>query len=330
MKIVAQELSGRFFKVVVFSLLIVAAIVPTAVAQEKRVRIADISSADQSEFDSIRKAFTSGNPGYDLNYYKEIEIVKSSNNVQVLFVQEIEGVTDQERIANVMVSGGSNAVRESQAIVGDIIILYQKETMVSDKALGLLVFAVPKEPKQELPSFIRPDWDPDITDIPGGCATEIDDYRRILLTWTKDVGKYVYHALNAHRVRIRDSFSHYHPVKGGFDEFYLVQMAEPEAKIFTSVRTALITDPERIRKQDVDGLIEAHHLKTGYLVYIPKGVIHRGFGGALVHVITVPGFIPGSEIGVDHHLRAINERFGLKRRKALPFNREFSASQVIR
>ena len=80
--------------------------------------------------------------------------------------------------------------------------------------------------------MIRPDWDPNITDIPGGCATETNAYRRILLTWKQEVGQYLYHALNAHRVRIMDSFSHYHPVEGGFDEFYLVQMALPDAQYY--------------------------------------------------------------------------------------------------
>ena len=47
-------------------------------------------------------------------------------------------------------------------------------------------------------------------------------------------------------------------------------------------------------------------------------------------MITVPGFIPGSEIGVDHHLRAINERLGLRGERALPFNAEASEGPVVK
>ena len=42
-------------------------------------------------------------------------------------------------------------------------------------------------------------------------------------------------------------------------------------------------------------------------------------GGALVQVISVPGFVPRSEIGVDHHLWAINRQLGLEPPDALPF-----------
>jgi hypothetical protein len=70
--------------------------------------------------------------------------------------------------------------------------------------------------------------------------------------------------------------------------------------------------------------------EVGDLVYLPRGVVHRGFGGVVAQVITVPGFIPGSEIGVDHHLRAINERLDLNVDEALPFNLEASDEEVIR
>lgn len=58
--------------------------------------------------------------------------------------------------------------------------------------------------------------------------------------------------------------------------------------------------------------------------------MHRGVEGVLAQVITVPGFIPGSEIGVDHHLRAINERLNLEGDEALPYNEEHSDKAVIR
>lgn len=316
----------------VFLLLIFTVINPNlkSWAQDNKVKIVNLNTDDKAEFHSIRKVFMTGNPGYDLNYLDDTKLVNSRERTQVVFVQAIEGVTDQEGIANVVVTADPADSRKSQAIVGDIIILNKGEVMQSDIDMGLLVFTVPVAPSQELPTFIRPDWDPNITDVPGGCATEIDDYRRILLTWREDVGKYIYHALNAHRVRIRDSFSHFHPVNGGFDEFYLVQMVEPGGKIFTSEQTTLINQPGKVKKDEVKDLIQAHQLKTGDLVYLPKGVVHRGFGGVLVQVITIPGFIPGSEIGVDHHLRAINQRLGLKGNKALPYNMKSSASPVIR
>ena len=169
-----------------------------------------------------------------------------------------------------------------------------------------------------------------ITDVPGGCATETGAYRRILLTWKDKVGPYLYHSLNAHRVRIMDSFSHYHPVKGGFDEFYLVQMALPEAKLITSTQTSRIENPATVTPEVANSLLQSHSLRVGDLVYLPRGVVHRGVGGVLAQVITVPGFVPGSEIGVDHHLKKINEILQLSRKAKLPLNVEASASAIIK
>ena len=180
----------------------------------------------------------------------------------------------------------------------------------------------------ELPSFLRPDWHPGITDTPGGCATERGAYRRVVLTWLRRNGRFNYRALNAHRVRISDSFTHYHPLDGGFDEFYLVQMLQPGARLLTSTRTEDIV-AESVRADEVDELFESHELRKGELVYIPRGVVHRGLGGVLAHVITAPGFVPGAEIGVDHHLRAINEKLGLRGKRALPLH-EAGARRAIR
>ncbi|NJK83644.1 MAG: hypothetical protein HC912_07325 [Saprospiraceae bacterium] len=189
---------------------------------------------------------------------------------------------------------------------------------------------MPEEFPEHLPLFIRPDWDENITDTPGGCATETGAYRRILLTWLGRVGPYLYHSLNAHRVRIMDSFTHYHPKEGGFDEFYLVQMAMPGAKIITGERVDLVENYEQLSEAQAKALLTITPLHVGDLVYLPRGVIHRGVGGALVQVITVPGFIPKSEIGVDYYLRKINERFDLKGKEALPFNVEASDSIIIK
>ena len=196
--------------------------------------------------------------------------------------------------------------------------------------MSVLLFESPHAFPSEIPSVIRPDWDPNITDIPGGCATETNAYRRILLTWKQEVGQYLYHAVNAHRVRIMDSFSHYHPVEGGFDEFYLVQMALPDASIITSNRVAQITEPMSVTADMAAELLESTSLEVGDLVYLPRGVMHRGIGGVLAQVITVPGFIPGSEIGVDHHLKAINQNLNLSDKQALPYHSDAANGPVIK
>jgi len=300
-------------------------------AQHSEVKIANLGNQDDQEnYQSIRHAFQTRNPGYDLEFLQSVVSVEPAELTQVIFVQKIDGVTNQDVIGNVVITGQSGNSVESETIVGDILILNQGERLNSDSELGLLVFQVPNPPENDLPSIIRPDWDPNITDVAGGCATEIDAYRRILLTWREDVGNYIYHSINAHRVRIRDSFSHYHPVNGGFDEFYLVQMVEPGAKIIISEQTDLIINPEQVEENQVDNLIQEYELAVGDLVYLPRGVTHRGFGGVVTQVITVPGFIPGSEIGVDHHLRAINERLGLDGENALPYNLEASEEEIIK
>jgi len=124
-----------------------------------------------------------------------------------------------------------------------------------------------------------------------------------------------------------DSFSHYHPVEGGFDEFYLVQMAAPTAKILISNHVDQIENNQDLNEKKVDNLIQSYPLKVGDLVYLPRGVMHRGLGNALVQVITVPGFVPGAEIGLDHHLFALHKRF---KNLAVPFNKEASTKAVIK
>jgi hypothetical protein len=300
-------------------------------AQPSTVQITNLGTeADQEKFNSIRKAFQTRNPGYDLTYIQSTRSLNPDNITRVLFVQEIDGITNQDVIGNVTITGPAGESTDSETIVGDILILNEGDRLQTEVNMGFLAFQVPQPPENDLPSIIRPDWDPNITDVPGGCATDIDAYRRILLTWKEDVGNYIYHSINAHRVRIRDSFSHYHPVNGGFDEFYLVQMVEPGAKIITSERTDLITNPDKIEKSQTEELMQEYELEVGDLVYLPRGVTHRGFGGVVTQVITVPGFIPGSEIGVDHHLRAINERLGLEGNNALPYNIEASEEEIIR
>ena len=131
-------------------------------------------------------------------------------------------------------------------------------------------------------------------------------------------------------MRITDSFSHYHPLDGGFDEFYFVQMVQPEGRLIVSGRTEAIESPETVTAEEASSLLETHRLEVGDLVYIPRGVVHRGLGGVLAQVITVPGFRPGAEIGVDHHLRAINESLLLDGANALPYNEAASENATVK
>lgn len=269
-------------------------------------------------FELLRQSFVKRNPGYDLRFIASSQSVDPVASARIAFVQR----------GTAMATLGES--RRSTVDVGDIIMIEAGQSLVSDAPIDLLVFDVPEPFPAEIPAFIRPDWDENITDVPGGCATEEGAYRRILLTWLTKNGTYIYHALNAHRVRITDSFSHYHPIEGGFDEFYLVQMARPESKLIVSRQTGLIEHPEQVSRDDADDLLHEIPLRVGDLVYLPRGLMHRGVGGALVQVITIPGFKPGAEIGVDHHLRKINEHLGLTGEDALPYHEAASLSPVIR
>ena len=285
---------------------------------DSEMKIAHMSEGDQEGFAAIRASFSARNPGYDVTYLSELKGLRKVLEHSVVFIQE---------------GGGTAIVNDrdtSKFSVGDILMLKPGENIKTDSLFSALVFTVPEEAPANIPTFVRPDWDMNITDTPGGCATETNAYRRILLTWLDKVGPYNYHALNAHRVRIMDSFSHYHPKEGGFDEFYLVQMAMPTAKILTSAAVPLIEKPEDVSASAAKALIQSHELKVGDLVYLPRGTMHRGVGGVLAQVITVPGFIPGSEVGVDHHLKKINELLSLQGDDQLPFNEQASSEPVIK
>jgi hypothetical protein len=281
------------------------------------VRVAKLSRGDAAGLAAIREAFVAGNAGYDLSYQDQVTQLPAADQSRIGFVQEGSGTGT--------LAGGSSRVD-----VGDIVLLRPGESLHCDRPVGLLLFQVPEPLPAGLPAFIRADWDPRITDTPGGCATDPGAYRRILLTWSESVGPYVYRALNAHRVKITDSFTHYHPAEGGFDELYLVQLSTPEARLLTSEKLERILDPGRVARAEVPHLLDERTLATGDLVYLPRGVVHRGLGGVVAQVITVPGFIPGAEIGVDHHLRAINERFGVESPDAVPYHRPTSHGPVVR
>ncbi len=286
--------------------------------KKDHIQIVRLSEGDTAGFSNLRATFVERNPSYDLDFFYQVSEILPKEIYRLAFVQNGEG---KAQLSNNQSSAFS---------VGDIIFIDKGQRLTTDSLLDVLVFDVPDPLPNEIPPFIRPDWDPNITDIPGGCATERNAYRRILLTWEDNVGEYLYHALNAHRVRIMDSFTHYHPVQGGFDEFYLVQMALPEAKLITSNQVDLIRQSEKVTKKDTEHLLDTTELQKGDLVYIPRGIAHRGLGGVLTQVITVPGFIPGSEIGIDHHLKAINDKFLLEGKDALPLNESASLSEVIK
>ncbi len=282
------------------------------------MQIVRLGQGETEGFEKIKIDFAKRNAGYQLDYLKGIKQLPALDINRVLFVQEGQ--------PEIKLSNGQT----SKVTVGDILLLEPGVGLIADSALSLLQFIVPDPFPELVPKIIRPDWDPGITDIPGGCATETNAYRRILLTWKQEVAQYQYHALNAHRVRIMDSFSHYHPEEGGFDEFYLVQMALPEARIITSNQVSTIIQPEKVTSAQIKDMLKSTPLGVGDLVYLPRGVLHRGIGGVLAQVITVPGFIPGAEIGVDHHLQSINHRLGLTQNEGLPYNAEAAKTPIIK
>jgi hypothetical protein len=81
---------------------------------------------------------------------------------------------------------------------------------------------------------------------------------------------------------------------------------------------------------DASSLLQSRDLHVGDLIYLPRGTMHRGLGGALVQVISVPGFVPKSEVGVDHHLWAINKALGLRGDQAIPFHMVSARTQVVK
>lgn len=271
-----------------------------------------VALGDTDSFEALRSAFVHNNPGYDLRYHDSVRALAPADVDRVVFVQGPEGRTDAPGVGDILL------VRKGQ-----------RWDLQGDGALSLLAFSLPQPLPLTLPTLIRPDWDTKITDTPGGCATEGDAYRRILLTWKPEVGPYILHALNAHRVRIKNSFSHYHPEDGGFDEFYLVQQAPEGARLLTS-RDVDAIESRSVDREQAKDLIQSHDLHVGDLVYLPRGTMHRGLGGALVQVISVPGFVPKSEIGVDHHLWAINKQLGLQSDQALPFHIVAARTKVVK
>lgn len=290
-----------------------------------RAHLFDDDADGRAAFARVKEHFEAANPGYAMTFLAAATEIAADASSRLVFVQT--PVEEEPAAAEIHTASGATG---TELHVGDIAVLRPGERLTVEPAIAALVFDVPDTPGDGVPAAIRPDWDPDITDVPGGCATETGAYRRILLTWLNDNGPYTFHGLNAHRVRITDSFTHYHPVDAGFDEFYLVQMSNDEDRILTSYHAADIESPETMTPELAGQLFDVHDVRAGDLIYLPRGVIHRGLGGVLAQVITVPGFRPGTEIGVDHHLLAINERLGLEGDDALPYNVEASTEAVVR
>ncbi|MDE2852156.1 MAG: hypothetical protein OXP74_16265 [Acidobacteriota bacterium] len=294
-------------------------------AEVVRAHLFDGDADGQAAFARVKEAFEAANPGYAMTFLAAAAEITAGASSRLVFIQT--PVEEEPAAAEIHTASGATA---TDLHVGDIAVLRPGERLTVEPAIAALVFDVPDTPGNGVPAAIRPDWDPDITDVPGGCATETGAYRRILLTWLNDNGPYTFHGLNAHRVRITDSFTHYHPLDTGFDEFYLVQMSNEEDQLLTSYHAADIESPETMTPELAGRLFDVHDVRAGDLIYLPRGVIHRGLGGVLAQVITVPGFRPGAEIGVDHHLLAINERLGLEGDDALPYNVEASTEAVVR
>ncbi|MXX75435.1 MAG: hypothetical protein F4210_05980 [Holophagales bacterium] len=294
-------------------------------AEVVRAHLFDDDADGRAAFARVKEHFETANPGYAMTFLAAATEIAADASSRLVFVQT--PVEEEPAAAEIHTASGTTG---TDLHVGDIAVLRPGERLTVEPAIAALVFDVPDTPGPGVPAAIRPDWDPDITDVLGGCATETGAYRRILLTWLNDNGPYTFHGLNAHRVRITDSFTHYHPVDTGFDEFYLVQMSNDEDRILTSYHAADIESPETMTPELAGQLFDVHDVRAGDLIYLPRGVIHRGLGGVLAQVITVPGFRPGTEIGVDHHLLAINERLGLEGDDALPYNVEASAEAVVR
>lgn len=275
-------------------------------------------------FAELQQKFEHANPRHQIDWQADV-LASFIASDQVAFVQSGEclasfdgggGGGNDDR------GNGTGGIRGSSQIgIGDVLCMRQGQKWTFTTPVDLLVFTLPRALNENLPAVIRPDWDEAITDTPGGCATEGDAYRRICLTWLGKNGAYLSEQINAHRVRIHDSFTHYHPVDGGFDEFYLVQEAPSGARLIVSDQLHRILDPAKVSPGVAQTLLREIPLHVGDLIYLPRGVVHRGVGGAVVQVITVPGFVPNAEIPVDEEINAINGYLDLPAGEQLPLHR---------
>lgn len=283
-----------------------------------QVRVVNLGPPYDPAFEELRAAFVAANPGYDVDVHYNVSKLDPLPTQRVVFVLQGVGIT----------AGAGGQYRGLE--VGDLVLLRADTTLLVDNKPTLVAFSVPEPFPEGLPTFVQPEMDPLVTNTPGGCATEEGAYRRILLTWKEEVGPYVYHGLNAHLVRITDSFTHYHPVEGGFDELYLVLGATAEARVLTSEHVDWIEKPGAVTRERASELLTSRPLRHGDLVYMPRGTLHRGLGGMVVQVVSVPGFVPNAEIGVDQHLARINAELGLEGADALPLHAPAADAAVVK
>ncbi|HLU38490.1 MAG TPA: hypothetical protein VK081_03840 [Planctomycetota bacterium] len=261
-------------------------------------------TGDPAGFQRLQAAFVQRNPGYRVWHARDVSRIDATESLAVFFHRG---------------AGTVRAAREeSPFAVGDVALLRPGETLATDAPFDAVLFALPFGLPRALPTLLRPDHDPRLTDQPGGCADAPDAYRRVLLTWQEGPSGFVLRGLNTHRVRMDDSLSHYHPHDVGHDELYLVQDARPGAAVLHSDRVDRILAADTLTREEARSLIRRVSVATGDLVYIPRGEMHRAVAGVLAHVIAVPGFRPGGEVPLDAALQRINARLGLAGHDSLP------------
>lgn len=261
-------------------------------------------NGDPEGFRRLQSAFVQRHPGHRLWHVRGATRVDATESL-VVFFHGGEGEACCQRATSFFG-------------VGDVALLRPGDSLSASSPFDAVLFALPQPLPEALPTFLRPDHDPEFRDQAGGCATEPGAYRRAVLTWE---GPYALSGLNTHRVLMVDSLSHFHPIEGGHDEFYLVQEAGAGAALLHSNRVARILAPETVTRDEVATLVRRIPLQRGDLVYVPAGEMHRAVAGVLAHVIAVPGFLPGAEIGLDDHLQRINKALALRGDEALPVRR---------
>ncbi|MBI5851075.1 MAG: hypothetical protein HZB39_08610 [Planctomycetes bacterium] len=274
---------------------------------------------DAAALTAVNERLHAQRPGYALEFTGPVRSLPAAGTSRIAFVH----ASDARAHATL---GATRA----EIGLGDAIALRAGSAVELDAPLAFVVVSVPDAFDDAVPGFLRPDADPRLRDAPGGCATESDAYRRVMLTWSSANGPYLSHAVNCHRVRMVDSFSHYHPIDGGFEELYLVHDVRPGGRLLWSPDVARIESPASVDRATALTLVRSTSLVAGDLVFIPRGTMHRAVGGVLAHVVTIPGFVPAREIGVDHHLRAIDERLGLVGDEALPYHVAASLAPMVR
>ena len=274
---------------------------------------------DAAALSAVNERLRAQRPGYALGFTGPVRNLPAIAAARVAFVHVIDAR------AHAMLG-----TARAELGLGDAVVLRAGEAVELDAPLAFVLVTVPDAFDDVVPGFLRPDADPRLCDSPGGCATEPDAYRRVMLTWSSANGPYVSHAVNCHRVRMVDSFSHYHPLDGGFEELYLVHDVRPGGRLLWSPDVTRIESPASVDRATARTLVRSASLVAGDLVFIPRGTMHRAVGGVLAHVVTIPGFVPAREIGVDHHLRAIDERLGLVGDEALPYHVAASRAPMVK